>query len=246
MKKVALTLSTCALGIGLLVGCQDNTSEKDHVDAKPIQKETKAAVNESNEKVKGEGSESKSNSSESSKGEEKVRKILNELYTDSKNQIYIGTKIVSIEKKDDKTFYVETDNGELQVDVIGDEWNIYERNTGAKYFSSNGNDVRTTNDSLVQDDTNKENDNETGYSDEIESLAKEILNEKIAEYPEVLGTEIKTFERRDRLIFYVVTDKEELSLQLKESTDKENTMDWSIAKFGSPEDLFHSEGWDSF
>ncbi len=68
----------------------------------------------------------------------------------------------------------------------------------------------------------------------------------MSEYPEVLGTEIKTFERRDKLVFYVVTDKEELSLQLKESTDKENTMDWSIAKFGSPEDLFHSEGWVSF
>ncbi len=153
MKKMMLGLSVCVLGVGILTGCQDNLSEKEHAGTEPIQKESSNDGSTSDEKVKNESSKANSNSSESSKGEEKVRKILNELYADSANHIYIGTKIVSIEKKDDKTFYVETDNGELQVDVLGNEWNIYERNTGAKYFSSSGNDVRTTNDSLVQDNT---------------------------------------------------------------------------------------------
>lgn len=238
MKKNVVGLLTCVVGFGFLLGCNNDISEKD--------------TTEPTQKVSGESkSASKSKTRDTANKETKVREILNNLYAENTYEMYIGTKIVSIEKKDNSSFYVETDNGELQVDILENEWNIYERNTGAKYFSSNGNDVRTTVDASNQNssttsDDNATNDSGTEYNDELESLAKEILKQKMDEYPEVLGTEIEIFERRDKLVFYVKTNKDELSLQLKESTEKENTMDWSIAKFGSPDDLFHSEGWESF
>lgn len=74
--------------------------------------------------------------------EQKVRDVLNNLFADSANHIYIGTKIESIEQSTSTIYYVTTDTSELQVDILVDGWNVYERNTGAKYFSSNGNDVR--------------------------------------------------------------------------------------------------------
>lgn len=194
-------------------------------------------------KIVDSNAKSKESASSAASRDKKVKKIVNKLMKETANQTYIGTRIKSVEKTQSTVYYVETDTSELQVDVLRDGWNVYDWNTGAKYFSSNGKDVRETNDS--PNATNEPSNNDE-YNDGLETLAQEILSEKMVEHPEVLGTKVKVFERRDKLVFYVVTDEKELSLQLKESDEKENTMDWSIAEFGSPNDLYHSKGWISF